>query len=170
MPHTSFSCGKLWEDDRGGTSADLENQEPFYGTYETEDVETGGTVAHRTESRNRSKTRTVSLSLSHEHTYRGPSLITPQSELARTRMAILAQIRVILAEARLADGRDLWLRVPLSSPPSVIRLRGLAQGDPGKRVRSQGDHSYAPIHEIVTSKSRARGAPKRRFRITARVH
>lgn len=48
----------------------IENRKPLIcGTYEIEDTENGGTVAHRTKIRNRNKTK---LSLSHETHCRGP--------------------------------------------------------------------------------------------------
>lgn len=127
------------------------NREPLYGTYETEDAETDGTVAHRTEIRkpkanqNCSHTVTVTrntLSRSEPH-------YIPISKLPGVREARSGRCRwrdFGRGTSRRRPRSPAYV-APSSSPPSELSV---SQGLPpagfrgeGERGKGEGNHSYA---------------------------
>lgn len=145
-----------------GTPYACEKREPcFYGTYETEDAETGGTVAHRTESgKPGNKTRNcVSLSLSHENTLsRSEPRVTSQiSELSPWRgMPGSKRISAEAPSCRRRRPRSFVAACvlrPRVSPPSVIRPRGTSQITVTHRSTRNGANlkAGAPIKRRLSS-------------------
>lgn len=141
-------------------------------TYETEDTENGGTVAHRTKNEKPKQNQTVTVTRNTLEVRASLYILSGAPGKFGARRAILDTDigRVNLAEVRPADGCNLRLRIPLSSPLSVPRLGG---GFPPTDSRNESDPGAIELrtHHLAISCNWDFAARRKDARFTAsRTH